>query len=87
MLNELLYSLFAQLEWHEDEDAPDLDDGQENMQEIAYLCLIDWQHFNPKLTAMPPRFEICYPSGMGWMSHDDLGLSGPVKCVRAWARI
>jgi hypothetical protein len=77
--------LFDKLEWHEDEPIPE--PSHPNTQEDAYLCLIDWQHFNPALTGMVSRLEVCYPWADSWMSHDDLGLRGPVKCVRAWARI
>lgn len=87
-LTDLLYSLFGGLEWHENEPSPSVPDDQENIQEVAFLCVIDWRHFNPRLIAMTPTFQICYPDSTGgWMSHDDLGLCGPVKCVRAWARI
>lgn len=85
-VEEIVTELFGNMEWHDAGEMPPYED-RNNMQEVAYLCLIDWEYFNENLTSMKPYFEVCFPSGDLWVSNDDLGLTGPVKCVRAWAKI
>jgi hypothetical protein len=94
-LSALLNSVWRNLEWHE--GPPPVidfeDDGAGSVMDHPYLCLIDCTHFNQRLTAERPHFLICYTYGSDehdagdWMMHDDYSLVGPVKCVRAWARI
>jgi hypothetical protein len=81
--------LLSELNFVETDDAwPDDNDDGVDMMSIPYLCVIDWQHFSPSLTAMTARLELCYWTGLDFVSFDDDGcLSGPVKCVRSWARV
>jgi len=68
--------------WHRycDKQPADDDVGK------CFLLFIDWQAFNPSLTAMTPHFEIGQWTGMGWMSQEDDGAwSGPVKSVTHWS--
>lgn len=70
--------LFHSLEWRKGDPDSDLID-------CMFLCLVDWQHFNPKLTAESPYLIACIWNGDCFMSPDEGCWAGPVKCVRAWA--